>query len=41
MIYNNVLEAIGHTPIIRLNKIVDDDSAEILVKFEGSNIAAR
>ena len=38
MIYNNVLEAIGHTPIIRLNKIVDDDSAEILVKFEGSNI---
>ena len=37
MIYSNILEAIGHTPVIRLNKIVDDDSAEILVKFEGLN----
>ena len=38
MIYNNVLEAIGHTPIIRLNKITERDSAEILVKYEGVNI---
>ena len=38
MIYNNVLEAIGHTPIIRLNKITDPNSAEILVKFEGLNL---
>ena len=38
MIYDNVLEAIGHTPIIKLNKMVDEDSAEILVKFEGLNI---
>ena len=38
MIYNNVLEAIGHTPIIRLNKITDPNSAEILVKFEGLNV---
>ena len=38
MIYDNVLQAIGHTPIIRLNKIVDSDSAEILVKFEGLNV---
>ena len=38
MIYNNVLEAIGHTPIIRLNKLVDDNCAEILVKFEGLNV---
>ena len=38
MIYKNVLEAIGHTPIIRLNKMVDEDSAEILVKFEGLNV---
>ncbi len=38
MIYNNVLEAIGHTPIIRLNKITGQDSAEILVKYEGVNI---
>ena len=38
MIYDNVLDAIGHTPIIRLNKMVDKDSAEILVKFEGLNV---
>ena len=38
MINNNILEAIGHTPIIRLNKMVDKDSAEVLVKFEGLNI---
>lgn len=38
MIYNNVLQAIGHTPIIRLNKMVEEDSAEILVKFEGLNV---
>ena len=38
MVYNNVLEAIGHTPIIKLNKMVDSDSADILVKFEGLNV---
>ena len=38
MICNNVLEAIGETPIIRLNHMVDEDSAEILVKFEGLNV---
>lgn len=38
MIYNNVLEAVGQTPLIRLNKIVPDDSAEILVKFEALNV---
>ncbi|MBO5714215.1 MAG: pyridoxal-phosphate dependent enzyme, partial [Clostridia bacterium] len=38
MIYNDVLQAIGHTPIIRLNKMTDADSAEILVKFEGLNV---
>ncbi len=38
MVYNNVLEAIGHTPMIRLSKIVPDDCAEILVKYEGVNI---
>ena len=38
MICNNILEAIGNTPIIRLNNIVDDDCAEILVKFEGLNV---
>lgn len=38
MIYKNVLEAIGHTPIVKLNKMVDDDSADILVKIEGLNV---
>lgn len=38
MIYNNVLEFIGHTPMVRLNHMVDDDSAEVLVKFEGLNV---
>lgn len=38
MIYNNVLEAIGRTPMIRLNKLTDEESAEILVKYEGVNI---
>lgn len=38
MIYNNVLEFIGHTPMVRLSKMVDDDSAQVLVKFEGLNV---
>lgn len=38
MIYNNVLEAVGHTPMIRLNRMPEKDSAQILVKFEGVNI---
>ena len=38
MVYNNILEAVGHTPMVRLNKMVDEDSAEILVKFEGVNV---
>ena len=38
MVYNNILEAIGHTPMVRLNHIVDEDSAEILVKFEALNV---
>lgn len=38
MIYNNVLEAMGHTPIIQLNRMAGSDSARILVKFEGLNV---
>lgn len=38
MIYNNVLEAIGGTPLIRLSKMVPEDSAEVLVKYEGLNV---
>lgn len=38
MVYNNILEAMGNTPLIRLNNIVSPDCAEILVKFEGLNV---
>ena len=38
MIYQNVLEAMGHTPMIQLNKIADPEGARVLVKFEGLNV---
>lgn len=38
MICNNILEAMGNTPIIRLNHLAPEDGAEILVKFEGLNV---
>ncbi|MBQ2967052.1 MAG: cysteine synthase A [Clostridia bacterium] len=38
MICNNILEAMGNTPIIRLSNMTDGESAEILVKFEGLNV---
>ena len=38
MICNNILEAIGKTPLVRLNRMVDSESAEVLVKFEATNI---
>ncbi len=38
MICNSILDALGNTPLIRLSRIADPDSAEILVKFEGLNV---
>ena len=38
MVYDNVLQAIGHTPLIRLNRMHRPGSADILVKFEGLNV---
>ncbi|HIQ59056.1 MAG TPA: cysteine synthase A [Candidatus Merdivicinus intestinavium] len=38
MIYENVLEAVGGTPLIRLNRMADPEGAQILVKFEGLNV---
>ena len=38
MICNNILESVGHTPMVRLGKMVDEDSAEVLVKFEALNV---
>ncbi len=38
MVYNTILEAVGHTPIVRLQHMVGPDDAEILVKYEGLNV---
>ncbi|MBQ7242316.1 MAG: cysteine synthase A [Firmicutes bacterium] len=38
MVYNNILEAMGHTPLVRLNKLTGPEDAEVLVKFEGLNV---
>lgn len=38
MVYSNVLEALGHTPMIRLARIVPEGCAQVLVKYEGVNI---
>ena len=38
MVYENVLMAVGNTPLIKLSKIVEPDSAQVLVKYEGVNI---
>lgn len=36
-IYDSILELVGNTPVIRLNRLVDEDSAEVLVKLEYFN----
>ena len=38
MICNTILDAIGNTPIIRLQHMTEPDDAQILVKFEGLNV---
>ena len=38
MIYNNILDALGHTPVVRLNRMNKPGNAEVLVKFEGLNV---
>ena len=38
MICNNILDAVGSTPLIRLNRMVPEGYAEVLVKFEGLNV---
>ena len=38
MVCETILDAVGNTPIIKLNRITDPDSADILVKFEGLNV---
>lgn len=38
MIYSNVLELIGNTPVVKLNNIVDNDMADVYLKLEKFNI---
>ena len=38
MICNTVLDALGNTPLIRLNHMTGPDDAEVLVKYEGLNV---
>ena len=38
MYCNDILEAIGNTPLIRLNRLPEKDCAAVLVKYEGVNI---
>ena len=38
MIFHNVLEAMGHTPVIELRKMTGPDDARVLVKYEGLNV---
>ena len=38
MICNTILDAVGNTPMIKLQRLVDENSADILVKFEGLNV---
>lgn len=38
MVYQNILEAMGNTPMVRLNRLSPKDGAEILVKIEGQNV---
>ncbi len=38
MVLNNILEAVGKTPLIRLNRMPEPGSAEILVKMEALNV---
>ncbi len=38
MIYQNILEAMGNTPMVRLRNMTDESSADIFVKAEGLNV---
>ena len=38
MIFSSILEAVGNTPMIKLQRINDPEAADIFVKFEGLNV---
>jgi len=37
MIYNNILDSIGHTPMVRINKLNPNPAVELYAKIEGFN----
>ena len=37
MIYQNILETIGNTPLVRINKLNSNKNLEIFAKLEGQN----
>lgn len=37
MIYNNLLEMVGNTPVLKLNHVTDPNGADVYVKLEGKN----
>ena len=37
MLYRNILEAIGHTPMVRLNRLTGERSAQVYAKLESFN----
>ena len=38
MIYQNILDAMGHTPMVQLTHMVPEGAARVLVKYEGLNV---
>ena len=38
MVFGNILEAVGNTPLVRLNRMPEKGSAEVLVKMEALNV---
>jgi len=38
MVYDNIIDAIGHTPMIKLNRMNKPENADVYVKFEGLNV---
>ena len=37
LLANNILELVGYTPLVRLNRLPNKDSAEVLIKLESLN----
>ncbi len=38
MIFSNILDAVGNTPMVKLQRLAEEGSADILVKYEGLNV---